>query len=98
MATFTVTNINDAGPGSLRDAITQANAVAGADIINFNIPGAGVQTIAPLSSLSPITEAVTIDGFSQPGATPGNLLIELNGANAGAGINGILITGTNSTI
>jgi uncharacterized protein (DUF2141 family) len=98
LATFTVTNINDAGPGSLRDAITQANAAAGADIINFNILAPGVQTIAPLSSLPPITEAVTIDGFSQPGATPGNLLIELNGANAGAGINGILITGTNSTI
>src|SRR4028119_23536 len=47
LATFTVTNTADAGPGSLRDAITQANALAGADIINFNIPGAGVQTIAP---------------------------------------------------
>ncbi|MEG5042100.1 MULTISPECIES: SdrD B-like domain-containing protein [unclassified Microcoleus] len=98
LATFTVTNTADSGPGSLRDAITQANALAGADIINFNIPAAGVQTIAPLSSLPPITAAVTIDGFSQPGATSGNLLIELSGASAGPGINGILIIGSNSTV
>jgi hypothetical protein len=26
---FTVTNTNDSGPGSLRDAITQANAAGG---------------------------------------------------------------------
>jgi len=36
--TFTVQNINDAGGGSLRDAITQANGLAGADEIRFN-PG-----------------------------------------------------------
>lgn len=33
---FTVTNGNDAGPGSLRAAITQANAQADADEIQFN--------------------------------------------------------------
>jgi Ca2+-binding RTX toxin-like protein len=98
LATFTVTNINDAGPGSLRDAITQANATpAPPHNINFNIPGAGVQTIAPLTSLPIITQAVTIDGTSQPGfaATP---LIQLDGTNAGATTNGILITGSGSNI
>jgi len=104
LATFTVINTNDAGPGSLRQAIFDANALAGADIINFAIPGAGVQTIAPLSSLPPITGAVTIDGFSQLGAapatatTPATVLIELSGASAGVGINGILIIGSNSTV
>ncbi|MEG5116339.1 DUF4347 domain-containing protein, partial [Microcoleus sp. A2-C5] len=104
LATFTVLNTLDAGPGSLRQAIFDANAAAGADIINFAIPGAGVQTIAPLSSLPPITGAVTIDGFSQLGAapatatTPATVLIELSGASAGAGINGILIIGSNSTV
>jgi len=97
LARFTVTNTANAGSGSLRDAILQANAVAGADIINFNIPGAGVQTIAPLTSLPIITQAVTIDGTSQPGFA-GTPLIQLNGTNAGATTNGILITGSGSTI
>lgn len=35
-ATFTVTNINDDGTGSLREAITQANSNAQADTINFD--------------------------------------------------------------
>ena len=47
-ATFTVTNTNDSGAGSLRQAILDANASAGADLIDFNIPGAGVHTIAPI--------------------------------------------------
>ena len=46
-ATFTVTNTNDSGAGSLRQAILDANASAGADLIDFSIPGAGVHTIAP---------------------------------------------------
>ncbi|MBD0341271.1 MAG: DUF4347 domain-containing protein, partial [Microcoleus sp. Co-bin12] len=100
LATFTVTNTNDAGPGSLRDAITQANAVAGADIINFNIPGAGVQTIAPLMALPPITTAVSINGFSQPGAAaatataPATVLIELSGASPGLVANGLILQGS----
>src|SRR5436190_13609255 len=67
-ATFTVLNTADSGAGSLRQAILDANATAGADLINFTIPAAGVQTISPLSALPDITDAVTIDGYSQPGA------------------------------
>src|SRR5262245_18998000 len=37
LATFTVTNTNDAGAGSLRDAITSANGTAANDSIVFNI-------------------------------------------------------------
>ena len=40
-ATFTVTNTHNNGPGSLRQAIFNANANPGADTIAFNIPGAG---------------------------------------------------------
>ena len=68
--TFTVINTNDTGAGSLRQAITDANNTSGADVINFNIAGTGVHTIAPESALPQITEAVTIDGYSQPGAKP----------------------------
>ena len=38
-ATFTVTNLDDSGPGSLRDAIAQANATPDADTINFAVTG-----------------------------------------------------------
>src|SRR5216117_3333494 len=69
-ATFTVTNTSDSGAGSLRQAILDANANPGADTITFNIPGAGVQTIAPASVFAPITDTVTIDGYTQPGSSP----------------------------
>lgn len=110
-ATFTVTNTNDSGPGSLRDAITQANAAAGADTIAFNISGAGcdgagVCTITPASLLPAISDTVLIDGYTQPGASPNTnatgainavLKIVLAGPN-GAGGGGISIGGANSTV
>ncbi len=68
-ATFTVTNTNDSGAGSLRQAILDANANAGADTIAFNIPGGGVQTITPATDLPQITDGVTIDGYTQPGSS-----------------------------
>jgi hypothetical protein len=37
MSTFTVSNTNDSGAGSLRDAINQANANPGADTIVFSL-------------------------------------------------------------
>ena len=39
LTTFTVTNLDDAGPGSLRDAVDDANAAAGADVIEFDVEG-----------------------------------------------------------
>jgi hypothetical protein len=98
-ATFTVLNTNDSGPDSLRQAILNANATPGADLITFNIGGGGVQTIEPLSPLPTITDAVTIDGTTQPGFA-GSPLIELNGANASTSSSaaGLTITGGNSTV
>ncbi len=65
---FAVTTIADSGPGSLRQAILDSNiATGGANIIDFALPGPGVQTIAPSSPLPLITRAVLIDGSSQPG-------------------------------
>ena len=80
------------GPGgfcTLRAAIQQANASQGRDVIEFHIFGdSGVQTITPSTPLPPITEQLTVDGFSQPGASPNTLakgtnaelLIELSGS------------------
>jgi len=79
LAVFTVTTIADAGPGSLRQAIVDANAAAGADEIHFNIPGDAVHSIAPLSALPVVSGAVTIDGTTQPGYA-GAPRVELNGS------------------
>ena len=62
--TFTVTNLNDSGEGSLSDAIAQANANLGADTITFE-PGV-TGTILLASQLPAITDDLDITG---PGAT-----------------------------
>lgn len=61
-ATFTVTNTNDSGGGSLRQAVTDGNSTAGNDAIQFNLGSAPEATITLQSSLPPITEGVTLDG------------------------------------
>ena len=89
---ITVTTTADAGPGSLRQAIMTANSRAGHDDIFFNIAGGGVQVIAPVTDLDTITEAVTIDGYTQPGsapATPNNdavMMIVIDAAGRGHGL------------
>src|SRR5262245_23831799 len=90
-ATFTVTNTSDSGPGSLRQAILDANGNAGLDTIAFNIPGAGVHTITPATPFDPLIDPVIIDGYTQPGSSPNTapvgtnavLLIELDGSAIG---------------
>jgi hypothetical protein len=67
--TFTVTNVNDSGAGSLRQAVLDANNAAGADTIAFNITGSGVHTLVIGSGLPTITEALTIDGYTQSGSS-----------------------------
>ncbi len=95
--TFQVTNTNDSGPGSLRQAILDANASAGVDTIVFSIPDAGVKTITPASPLPTITDTVVTDGYTQPGASPATpsqaavLAIQLHGTQAGPSANGLTI-------
>ena len=83
---FVVTNSNNHGAGSLRQAMLDANDTAGLDMIGFNIPGGGIKTINLLIALPTITDPVVIDGTTQPGFA-GTPLVEVNGAetNAGAG-------------
>ncbi|MGA2255010.1 MAG: Ig-like domain repeat protein [Thermoguttaceae bacterium] len=76
------------------------------DEIDFNItaasdtgggfnPATGVATITPQSPLPTITDAVTIDGWSQPGFA-GTPLIEIDGSQAGS--DGLVITAGNTTV
>ncbi|MFO1496000.1 MAG: hypothetical protein U1F26_15225 [Lysobacterales bacterium] len=82
-APIVVNAVADPGTGScdpaectLREAINQANSVAGPDTIVFNIPGAqctgpgGSCIIAPATPLPAISSALVIDGYTQPGASP----------------------------
>src|SRR5215218_5439583 len=95
---------------TLRAAIQQANATAGADTINFAIPGTGVKTIkvgaTGLGALPDITEQVTINGYTQPGTSPntkavGNdasLKVALDGSNASSGSDGLSIDGGSNSV
>jgi hypothetical protein len=94
--TFTVINNADAGNGSLRQAILDANSAGGANTIAFAITGAGPHTITLASQLPAIGGTLTIDGYTQPGSAPNTqapdqggldaiLKIEINGGTAGIG-------------
>lgn len=79
-ATLTVTTTADAGPGSLRQEILDANATDDTDTIAFAIPSpqcsaAGVCAIRPASLLPEITAPVVMDGTTQPqyGSAPANV-------------------------
>lgn len=64
-ATFTVTNTNDAGAGSFRQAILDANGNAGRDDIVFSsgaFPDSAQTTITLITTLPGITEDVNIQG------------------------------------
>ncbi len=74
-AIFTVTSVADAGPDTLRQAILDANGTAGADTIQFAIPGSVLHTITLASTLPKITESLTIDGYTQNGASPNTLAV-----------------------
>lgn len=79
-ATFTVTSSDDSGPGTLRQAILDVNALgAGPHTIAFNIAPGGLQTIRPTSALPLLTaEQTLLDGTTQPGYT-GVPIIEITG-------------------
>ncbi|NQV72804.1 Ig-like domain-containing protein [bacterium] len=95
-------NTNDDGPGSLRAAMEYSLSVAGSNTITFNIPGGGPHTIALASALPVITEAVLINGYSQPGASANtttgfapfdaNIQIRIDASGIPSG-NGIRFTG-----
>lgn len=95
-ATFPVTTTANTGAGSLRQAILDANANPGPDLITFAIAGTGVQIINLSSALPIVTGPVTIDGATQPGYS-GTPLIEING-NFRNGLTGLVLAGGESTL
>jgi CSLREA domain-containing protein len=102
LASFVVTNTNNSGAGSLRSAINSANGTAGLDQITFNIAAplvGGAHTINLLSALPDITDAVVIDGDTEPDAVAlGRVTVELVGnASAFGGLN-LLAGASGSTV
>jgi uncharacterized repeat protein (TIGR01451 family) len=98
LATFVVTNTNDAGDGSLRQAILNANGHSGVDTITFNIQPSGPHTIAPVTTLPTITDPTILDATTQPGWAVGSPAIELSGANVGVRGRGLAIVAGASTV
>ena len=90
-----VSNLDDNGNGSLRNAIMLANAQAGADTIRFCLPGTGPFVFSPNSALPALTDDGTvIDGPSQGGYTLGTIV--LDGSSVPAGAAGISIVNANN--
>ncbi len=70
----TVTNTNDSGTGSLRQALIDANSTSGTNSVHFAIgSGCGPHVITVQSALPNITSSVSIRGYTQPGATSNDL-------------------------
>jgi hypothetical protein len=95
--TYTVGNTNDSGPGSLRQALLDANAHAATDTIVFDIPGPAPHVITLVTPLPGIDDAVVIDGT--PAGTCSTDLaptIEIDGVNTFE--HGLFVTAAGTTI
>ncbi len=89
-ATFTVTTTADAGDGSLRQAILDANAnVRIVDTIRLQIPGVGVRTIAPESALPQIVDPVTIEADASNLDGNGRPYVRIDRASANPALYGL---------
>lgn len=106
---YVVSNTNDSGAGSLRDAITAVNSASTSQYSGITFSVAGAITLA--SDLPPITKKVLIDGGSAPGYLAGNTTtaplvavnfnnvasgFTFNSGSAGSGIYALSIIGSNS--
>jgi fibronectin type 3 domain-containing protein len=87
-AQIVVTNTNNDGAGSLRQAIIDANSTAEKSIIEFDIPGDGPHRVEPTSRFPQIVNPIVIDGTSQPGWEVGNPVIVIDGSDAPIRIEG----------
>src|SRR5262249_46757700 len=74
-STFTVLNLDDSGPGSLRAAILAVNANPGADTVQFAPGLQGTITLSSTNGELKITDDLTING-------PGASLLTVSGNSA----------------
>ena len=106
--TFIVTNTNDSGAGSLRQAITDANGDgATPHTISFNIPttdpgfDGNVFSIQPLSELPNLNRSTAIDGTTQTAftgdANPVGPEVVLNGSMQASGV-GLSLSGDGNAV
>jgi hypothetical protein len=104
---FTVVNTDSSGTGSLAQAVDDANSVPGPNQIVFAIPGPGVHKIDLSNTVISLGFSITIDGYTQPGASPNTLslgdnaviLIQLDGGGSAVSASGRLgIYGNNCVV
>jgi len=100
-----VTNTNDSGPGSLRQALLVADLSTSStpDTIRFKIPGTGPFTIQLLTPLPTITHPTVINGYNEAGAEPNSLAqgdnaVILIGIVGNGGGDGLSISAGGSTV
>ena len=91
LSAYTVSNLADAGPGSLRAAITSVNGDSTADVIDFSVSGIIKLTSGPLPA---ITNTVKIDGTTAPGGYGQDAVVEIDNN----GFAGLTIAAPNSTL
>jgi K319-like protein/Big-like domain-containing protein/NHL repeat-containing protein/6-bladed beta-propeller protein len=105
-STFTVISDDDRGGDvcdgthcSLREAINKANESPGRNTIVFDMRNS--TTIKPISDLPRITNPVVINGSTQPRASPGHPLIEIDGRSISTSTPnsiGLVVSGGHSVI
>jgi uncharacterized repeat protein (TIGR01451 family) len=93
-----VTNINDSGPGSLRQALldAQTGVCTSPCSISFGI-AAPPYTIMPTSDLPAVASNATIDGTTQPGFTS-TPIIEIDGGLLNTSPGTLVLNGTGATL
>lgn len=91
LSAYTVSSLADAGPGSLRAAITSVNGDSTRDVIDFSVSGIIKLTSGPLAA---ITNTVTIDGTTAPGGFGDIPVVEIDNN----GFAGLTIDASNSTL
>jgi hypothetical protein len=92
-----VTTLEDSGPGSLREALSEANADVARDDIRFRIPGSGPHRILVRTPLPPILHPAEVDGTTQAGFS-GVPLVQIDGSALAGDANGLWIVAHDSAV